>query len=77
MIDCQFEKVNGYWKCSLCNWVYPLKSDRPPHRNCPGAPSRGLGDTIAKFTKVLGIKKCRGCKKRQKLLNKLFPYKVK
>ena len=50
-------------------------------------PSRGLGDSIAKFTKVTGIhslaqmgarvvgKKDCGCKKRQEALNKAFPYK--
>ena len=47
-------------------------------------PSRGLGDTIAKFTRVTGIdtlarvgaramgKKDCGCKKRQELLNKKY-----
>lgn len=47
--------------------------------------SRGLGDTIEKFTSVTGIKKavetvakatnsdC-GCKKRRDNLNELFPY---
>ena len=47
--------------------------------------SRGLGDTIAKITKVTGIKKavdtvfnainkdC-GCTERQSKLNKMFPY---
>lgn len=47
--------------------------------------SKGLGDTIAKFTHATGIDKlfadkqtgqpCGGCKKRQELLNKMFPYK--
>ena len=37
--------------------------------------SRGLGDTIAKMTKAVGIKPCGGCKKRQEKLNKRFPYK--
>lgn len=47
--------------------------------------SRGLGDTVAKITKVTGIKKATdavfgaldkdcGCKERQSKLNKLFPY---
>ena len=47
--------------------------------------SKGLGDSIEKFTKATGIKKvvnkvakaigkdC-GCKERQSKLNKLFPY---
>jgi len=44
--------------------------------------SKGLGDTVEKFTKITGIKKvveaitddC-GCDKRKDKLNKLFPYK--
>tara|TARA_R100000742_G_scaffold4268_2_gene1566 strand:- start:2050 stop:2235 length:186 start_codon:yes stop_codon:yes gene_type:complete len=52
-----------------------------------GRQSRGLGDSIAKFTKATGIhslaqmgaraigKKDCGCKKRQEALNKTFPYK--
>lgn len=35
----------------------------------------GLGDTIEKITKTIGIKPCGGCKKRRDKLNKLFPYK--
>ena len=44
--------------------------------------SRGLGDTIEKFTKATGIKKvvdtvtkgdC-GCNKRRDTLNRMFPY---
>ena len=49
--------------------------------------SKGLGDSIAKFTQHTGInslaqmgaramgKKDCGCKKRQQALNKAFPYK--
>lgn len=37
--------------------------------------SRGLGDTIAKATKAVGIKPCGGCKRRAEKLNKLMPYK--
>lgn len=46
--------------------------------------SRGLGDTVAKFTEATGIDKvvhfiagedC-GCDKRKEKLNKLFPYKT-
>ena len=36
--------------------------------------SRGLGDTIAKVTHRVGIKRCEGCRKRQKKLNDLVPY---
>ena len=37
--------------------------------------SKGLGDVIANVTDSLGIKKCKGCEKRQTALNKLFPFK--
>jgi len=53
------------------------------------SPSRGLGDSIARFTrstgisnlaqvgaKALGKKDC-GCNKRKEILNKAFPYKNK
>ena len=46
--------------------------------------SKGLGDTIAKFTHATGIDKifadketgqpCGGCQKRREALNKMFPY---
>ena len=39
--------------------------------------SSGLGDTIAKMTKAVGIKPCGGCKKRQEWLNEKVPYKQK
>lgn len=48
--------------------------------------SRGLGDSVAKFTKATGIKTMTdtiskglnipcGCEGRQDALNKIFPYK--
>ena len=53
----------------------------------PSHQSKGLGDTVEKFTKATGIKKavdvvskamgkkdC-GCNKRKDKLNKMFPYK--
>lgn len=39
--------------------------------------SVGLGDTIAKMTKAVGIQPCGGCKKRQEWLNKKVPYKTR
>ena len=36
---------------------------------------KGLGDTIARATDYVGIKKCGGCAKRQKKLNKLVKYR--
>ena len=58
------------------------------NRNHNG-PSRGLGDSIARFTRSTGIqslaqmgaraigKKDCGCNKRKEKLNKMFPYKNK
>jgi len=40
--------------------------------------SRGLGDTVAKFIKTVTrgrVRPCRGCKKRQRVLNALVPYR--
>lgn len=74
MTDCHFTlNADGQLQCEYCNWVYPLEADKPPRRNCPK--THGLGDTIAKITKAVGIKPCGGCRKRQKKLNDLFPYK--
>ena len=54
----------------------------------PSHQSKGLGDTVEKFTRATGIKKavdvvskamgkdC-GCKGRKDKLNKMFPYKKK
>jgi hypothetical protein len=46
--------------------------------------SKGLGDTIEKFTKATGIKKLAdsipggcGCNKRKNILNNYFPYNNK
>ena len=40
MTDCPLQlNADGHWQCPQCNWVYPLKSDNPPHRNCMKAPS--------------------------------------
>ena len=43
--------------------------------------SRGLGDSIEKFTKATGIKKLAdkipggcGCNERKEVLNRMFPY---
>lgn len=36
--------------------------------------SRGLGDTVAKVTKTVGIRPCGGCQKRREWLNHAVPY---
>jgi hypothetical protein len=78
----------GLEKCPDCGLTIKIYSERskgqPIVHNCPGArvsewspsqPSRGLGDTIAKLTNAVGIKPCGGCKRRQRALNRLVPYK--
>jgi hypothetical protein len=42
----------------------------------PSLASQGLGDTIEKVTRAMGVKKpCGGCKKRKDKLNRIFPYR--
>ena len=65
----------------------PAEAAKKIHeRNKHGFPSeiakgdngpKGLGDTLAKLTKKVGIKPCGGCRERQKKLNEMFPYKEK
>ncbi len=40
-----------------------------------GSGDQGLGDTIARGTKRVGIEPCDGCRNRQARLNELVPYK--
>lgn len=35
---------------------------------------KGVGDSVAKMTKAVGIKPCGKCKERQEKLNRMFPY---
>lgn len=35
---------------------------------------KGVGDTISRVTKSLGIKECGGCTKRKEELNRRFKY---
>ncbi len=37
MTDCPFtlNAETGLWQCPECDWVYPRKTEKPPHRNCP------------------------------------------
>jgi hypothetical protein len=43
--------------------------------NVSAPKSRGLGDTIAKITKAIGIKPCKNCSVNVGVLNKKYPYK--
>ncbi len=59
--------------------VYVAMCVQCPHANVPREDSRGLGDTVHKFTHAVGIDSlmpdCEGCKKRLNKLNELLPYK--
>ena len=68
------------WECDKCGLTANLSPDDFPLACSCGArhelgKSRGLGDTIAKLTKAVGIRQCGGCAKRRKALNKIFPFR--
>jgi len=87
--DFQYIGVLDGWKtfrCLRCNKVLSTERVESPQEKggevnhsvpCGNQRSKGLGDTIAKVTSAVGIKPCGGCKKRQRLLNKLVPYNDK
>jgi hypothetical protein len=72
MTDCHPDPTERF--CIHCGWKKPERIVGWPRRNCSQQPSRGLGDTVAKFTTALGISPCSGCKQRQAWLNEKFPY---
>lgn len=67
----------------VCPWGVTLEVlDQMPPGPVPKRKSRslGLGDTVAKFIHWISfgrIKPCCGCRRRQKFLNKVFPYNRK
>ena len=75
----EVQEQTGFFKVEKDTGFFMGDTDIPSE-------SRGLGDTLAKITKVTGVKKvidtvfdainkdC-GCRERQSKLNKLFPYK--
>ena len=67
------------WQCSECNLRANVGPDDFPLTCSCGArhelgKSRGLGDTIAKLTKAVGIQPCGGCEERRQKLNSIFPF---
>ena len=63
-------------ECATCSKFQPKDQKHPENDDFnKNKASRGVGDTIAKVTSAVGIKPCGGCKKRQQMLNKAFPYK--
>jgi hypothetical protein len=53
----------------------PTPTPAPLSPGRPGPPTSvlGLGDAIKRVTTAVGIKPCKGCEKRAKRLNRLFP----
>ena len=45
--------ADGFWQCPDCGWVYPLKSDKPPHRNCPTKKAPLTLEQKAEATKLI------------------------
>jgi len=79
---CQICKARGY---KVVKTVFDMRDGRipntgvRPHEVAPRK-SRGLGDTVAKTIHRVTfgrVKPCKGCKERQRKLNKLLPYKHK
>lgn len=75
-VNCKHWSDCGVPSAGCCS--LGLHHGRPSHATCGlcdkvEPASRGLGDTVAKITKAVGIKPCGGCKNRQYKLNQLIP----
>ena len=79
-VSCRDKKGGRLFRESLA--AVFVRPEGAPDFVCPHGkkwgytvPSKGLGDSIEKVTKAIGIKPCGGCGKRKENLNKMFPYK--
>lgn len=71
---CSKGRYGGHPTAAICRNRCPLYEDASGKVTTP---MRGAGDLVAKITKAVGIKPCRGCEKRQEWLNELLPFKEK
>ena len=62
-MDCVFTEITEGVQCNNCG-VVKRKATR---RNC--GMKKGLGDTVARITKAVGVKPCSPCQKRRAKLN--------
>lgn len=69
--------LNNKIQLPCCGVKLPIDTKFPIHCTCKDKKSRGVGDTVAKVTKAVGIKPCSACEKRREALNRMFPYKRK
>ena len=82
VFECQLERdKNGEVRCVRCGEPWPVKVPEGTdlesfHRICGERRDIGLGDTLARFFRWLGVRACRRCKRRQRKLNRLFPYRM-
>jgi hypothetical protein len=67
--------------CQICRWLdtpsdglRPLPTLDQIERDPSPPRSRGLGDTIVRLTRWLGLRPCGKCQRRRDALNRLFPY---
>lgn len=69
-MDCTFAlNTDGLWQCTReeCRWVYPIKSDKPPRRNCgvTGPPPQTLAQRLDKRYEDIGL--ARGLRTREQV----------
>ena len=79
------QDLKAKWKCTILIAVKHQRKEfaqQGVDGNVSIMNSKGLGDSIEKFTKATGIKKLAdkipggcGCNKRKDKLNNMFPYK--
>ncbi len=78
MTDCPLAlNAIGLYQCPTCGWVYKIKSDKPPRRNCPATrkpltpeqlaeqqnqQNNGTGTQLEKLLRIIGITEKEGCK---------------
>lgn len=88
MIPCNWSNNPTHFECTRCKQRNVPREEievLPYRRTCGVQPSRGLGDTLAKLFRAVGIEwlarklnppqeGCGGCKRRQRKLNSLVPY---
>jgi len=70
------------WACEQCGTAANVAPDDFPLTCACGVryevgESRGLGDTVAKLARAVGVRPCGGCRQRQAKLNKMLPYRKK
>tara|TARA_R100001086_G_scaffold226652_1_gene145397 strand:+ start:2551 stop:2883 length:333 start_codon:yes stop_codon:yes gene_type:complete len=71
--DLFWMESEDFMAISTKHWVGPSTGS---NIRVPSLASQGLGDTIEKVTRAMGVKKpCGGCKKRKDKLNRIFPYR--